>query len=280
MKPVFSFEFFPPRTDEGADKLRAVRQRLSVLKPAFFSVTFGAGGSTKEGTWNTVMEIAQAGEAVAPHISCIGTTRAAVLELINGYKAHGIRRLVALRGDLPSGAGGAGGDFAYANELVRFIREQTGDWFHIEVAAYPEFHPQATSAQDDMNAFARKVQAGANSAITQFFYNADAYFRFVDEVTRLGVKVPVVPGVMPLTNYMQIKRFCDKSAIELPRWIEERLRGFGDDAASIRAFGLDVVTALCERLLAAGVPGLHFYTLNRSTATREIYANLGLTAAS
>lgn len=276
MKPVFSFEFFPPRTDEGADKLRAVRQRLSVLKPAFFSVTFGAGGSTKEGTWNTVMEIAQAGEAVAPHISCIGTTRAAVLELINGYKAHGIRRLVALRGDLPSGAGGAGGDFAYANELVQFIREQTGDWFHIEVAAYPEFHPQATSAQDDMNAFARKVQAGANSAITQFFYNADAYFRFVDEVTRLGVKVPVVPGVMPLTNYMQIKRFCDKSAIELPRWIEERLRGFGDDAASIRAFGLDVVTALCERLLAAGVPGLHFYTMNQAEPTLALWQRLGL----
>ena len=276
MKPVFSFEFFPPRTDEGADKLRAVRQRLSVLKPAFFSVTFGAGGSTKEGTWNTVMEIAQAGEAVAPHISCIGTTRAAVLELINGYKAHGIRRLVALRGDLPSGAGGAGGDFAYANELVQFIREQTGDWFHIEVAAYPEFHPQATSAQDDMNAFARKVQAGANSAITQFFYNADAYFRFVDEVTRLGVKVPVVPGVMPLTNYMQIKRFCDKSAIELPRWIEERLRGFGDDAASIRAFGLDVVTALCERLLAAGVPGLHFSTMNQAEPTLALWQRLGL----
>lgn len=279
MKPVFSFEFFPPRTDEGAQKLRAVRERLSALKPAFFSVTFGAGGSTKEGTWNTVMDIAQAGEAVAPHISCIGTTRAAVLELINGYKAHGIRRLVALRGDLPSGAGGGGnggGDFSYANELVQFIREHAGDWFHIEVAAYPEFHPQATSAQDDLRAFARKVQAGANSAITQFFYNADAYFRFVDDVTRLGVSVPVVPGVMPLTNYMQIKRFCDKSAIELPRWIEERLRGFGDDAASIRAFGLDVVTALCERLLTAGVPGLHFYTMNQAEPTLALWQRLGL----
>ncbi len=275
-KPTFSFEFFPPRTDEGADKLRLVRERLSALKPAFFSVTFGAGGSTKEGTWNTVMEIAQAGEAVAPHISCIGTTRAAVLELINGYKAHGIRRLVALRGDLPSGAGGAGGDFAYANELVQFIRAQTGDWFHIEVAAYPEFHPQASSAQDDLRAFARKVQAGANSAITQFFYNPDAYLRFVDDVTRLGVHVPVVPGIMPLTNSMQIKRFCDKSAIELPRWIEERLRGFGDDTASIRAFGLDVVSAMCERLLAAGAPGLHFYTMNQAEPTLALWQRLGL----
>ncbi len=276
MTSLFSFEFFPPRTDEGAAKLRVVRERLGALKPAFFSVTFGAGGSTKEGTWNTVMDIAQSGAPVAPHISCIGTTRAAVLELIHGYKAHGIRRLVALRGDLPSGAGGAGGDFAYANELVQFIREQTGGWFHIEVAAYPEFHPQATSAQDDLRAFARKVQAGANAAITQFFYNADAYFRFVDDAAKLGITVPVVPGVMPLTNYMQIKRFCEKSAIELPRWIEERLRGFGDDSASIRAFGLDVVTALCERLLAAGVPGLHFYTMNQAEPTLALWQRLGL----
>lgn len=276
MNLTLSFEFFPPRTDEGAVKLRTVREKLSALHPAFFSVTFGAGGSTKEGTWNTVIEIAQAGEAVAPHISCVGTTRSAVLELIEGYKAHGIKRLVALRGDLPSGAGGAGGDFAYASELVRFIREQTGDWFHIEVAAYPEFHPQAASARDDLHAYVRKVQAGANSAITQFFYNADAYFRFVDDAARLGAAVPVVPGIMPLTNYMQIKRFCEKSAIELPRWIEERLRGYGDDVASIRAFGLEVVAALCERLLAGGAPGLHVYTMNQAEPTLALWQRLAI----
>lgn len=276
MKPTFSFEFFPPRTDEGAVKLRAVRERLSAVKPAFFSVTFGAGGSTKEGTWNTVMEIARAGQPVAPHISCIGTTREEVARLVNGYKAQGIRRMVALRGDLPSGAAGGTGDFAYANELVAFIRDETGDWFHIEVAAYPEFHPQSRSAQDDLAAFARKVNAGANSAITQFFYNSDAYFRFVDDAEKLGVVVPIVPGVMPLTNYTQIKRFCEKSAIELPRWIEERLRAYGDDVASIKAFGLDVVTDLCEQLLSAGAPGLHFYTMNQADPTLALWQRLAL----
>jgi methylenetetrahydrofolate reductase (NADPH) len=272
----FSFEFFPPRTPEGAEKLRAVRARLSQVRPEFFSVTFGAGGSTKEGTWNTVLEIAAAGDAVAPHISCIGTTHASVRELLDGYRTHGVRRLVALRGDLPSGAAGGTGDFAYANELVEFIRNETGDWFHIEVAAYPEFHPQARSAQADLAAFARKVKAGANSAITQFFYNSDAYFRFVDEAEKLGASVPIVPGVMPLTNYTQIKRFCEKSAIELPRWIEERLRGFGDDAASIRAFGLDVVTDLCEQLLSVGAPGIHFYTMNQAEPTLALWQRLGL----
>lgn len=278
MKPTFSFEFFPPRTEEGAVKLRAVREQLAKMAPAFFSVTFGAGGSTKEGTWNTVMEIARAGHTVAPHVSCIGTTREEVARLINGYKAHGIRRMVALRGDLPSGAAGSAGDFAYANELVAFIRAQTGDWFHIEVAAYPEFHPQARSAQDDMNAFARKVKAGASSAITQFFYNPDAYVRFVDDVRKLGVEVAIVPGVMPLTNYTQIKRFCEKSAIELPRWIEERLRAYGDDVASIKAFGLDVVTDLCEQLLSEGSPGLHFYTMNQAGPTLALWQRLGLSS--
>ena len=276
MKPTFSLEFFPPRTDEGAVKLRAVRERLSAVKPAFFSVTFGAGGSTKEGTWNTVMEIARAGQPVAPHLSCIGTTRESIRELLFGYKAHGIRRMVALRGDLPSGAAGGTGDFAYANELVAFIRAETGDWFHIEVAAYPEFHPQSRSSRDDLAAFARKVSSGANSAITQFFYNSDAYFRFVDDAAKLGVKVPIVPGVMPLTNYTQIKRFCEKSAIEMPRWIEERLRAYGDDVASIKAFGLDVVTDLCEQLLSVGAPGLHFYTMNQAEPTLALWQRLGL----
>jgi methylenetetrahydrofolate reductase (NADPH) len=276
IKRSFSFEFFPPRTDEGAIKLRAVREQLAAVRPEFFSVTFGAGGSTREGTWNTVLEIAQAGAPVAPHISCIGTTHESVRELINGYKSRGIRRLVALRGDLPSGAAGGTGDFAYASELVSFIRRETGDWFHIEVAAYPEFHPQARSAQDDLQAFARKVHAGADSAITQFFYNPDAYSRFVADVGKLGVAVPVVPGVMPLTNYTQIKRFCEKSAIELPRWIEERLRSYGDDVASIKAFGLDVVTDLCKKLLAAGAPGLHFYTMNQAGPTLDLWRRLNL----
>lgn len=275
---VFSFEFFPPRTDEGSVKLRSVRERLSAMKPAFFSITFGAGGSTKEGTWNTTLEIARAGQSVAPHISCVGTTRDEIARLIDGYKAQHIRRLVALRGDLPSGAAGGTGDFAYANELVAFIREKTSDWFHIEVAAYPEFHPQSQSADDDLKAFAHKVRAGASSAITQFFYNADAYFRFVDDAAKLGVTVPIVPGVMPLTNYAQIKRFCEKSAIELPRWIGERLRTYGDDVVSIKAFGLDVVTQLCERLLVSGVPGLHFYTMNQAEPTLALWERLGLSS--
>ena len=276
MQRTFSFEFFPPKTPEGADKLRAVRARLASLQPEFFSVTFGAGGSTREGTWNTVTEIAEAGLAVAPHISCIGTTRASVRELIGAYRARGIRRLVALRGDLPSGAGSGGGDFRFANELVEFIRAETGDWFHIEVAAYPETHPQARSAQDDLANFARKVAAGANSAITQYFYNSDAYFRFVEDAQKLGVTVPIVPGIMPITNYTQLARFSDACGAEIPRWIRLRLQGYGDDRESIRAFGLDVVTDLCEQLLSVDAPGLHFYTMNQVEPTLELWSRLGL----
>ena len=273
---TFSFEFFPPKTPEGAEKLRAVRAKLAEVRPAFFSVTFGAGGSTREGTWNTVTEIAQAGLAVAPHISCIGTTREEVARLIAAYRAQGIRRLVALRGDMPSGAGAGAGDFRYANELVEFIRAESGDWFHLEVAAYPEFHPQARSAEDDLRNFARKVAAGADSAITQYFYNSDAYFRFVDEVRKLGVGVPIVPGIMPITNYAQLARFSDACGAEIPRWIRLRLQGFGDDRESIRAFGLDVVTDLCEQLLSVGAPGLHFYTMNQAEPTLELWSRLGL----
>jgi len=271
---TFSFEFFPPKTPEGADKLRSARERLSALKPEFFSVTFGAGGSTREGTWNTVMEMHGEGHPVAPHISCIGTTRAEIAELLNGYRRAGIRRLVALRGDLPSGAAGGAGDFRYANELVEFIRSETGDWFHIEVAAYPEYHPQARSPADDLSNFLRKVKAGASSAITQYFYNSDAYFRFVDDAGALGCSVPVVPGIMPITNFMQLARFSDACGAEIPRWIRRKLESFGDDRAAIRSFGLDVVTDLCEQLLVAGAPGLHFYTMNQAEPTLALWQRL------
>ena len=273
---TFSFEFFPPKTPEGADKLRAVRAKLAAVQPAFFSVTFGAGGSTREGTWNTVTEIAAAGLAVAPHISCIGTTRASVRELLLAYRSRGIRRLVALRGDLPSGAAGGAGDFRYANELVEFIRAETGDWFHVEVAAYPEYHPQSRSPADDLANFARKVKAGADSAITQYFYNSDAYFRFVEDAQALGVEVPIVPGIMPITNYTQLARFSDACGAEIPRWIRLKLQSYGDDRDAIRAFGLDVVTDLCEQLLAVDAPGLHFYTMNQAEPTLELWARLGL----
>ncbi len=273
---TFSVEFFPPKTDEGTAKLRATRAQLARLGPAFFSVTFGAGGSTREGTLDTVLEIHREGRAVAPHISCIGSSRASLAELLATYRAAGIRRIVALRGDLPSGAGGGAGDFRYANELVEFIRAETGDWFHVEVAAYPEFHPQARSARDDLAAFARKVAAGADSAITQFFYNADAYERFVADAAAAGCHVPIVPGIMPISNYSQLRGFCDKSRIDMPRWIDERLKGFGDDRESIRAFGLDVVTDLCARLLANGAPGLHFYSMNQAALTEALWKRLGL----
>jgi methylenetetrahydrofolate reductase (NADPH) len=273
---TFSFEFFPPKTPEGAEKLRAVRARLAAVDPAFFSVTFGAGGSTREGTLATVLEIHAEGRPVAPHISCIGSTRASVRDLLRKYRDVGIRRIVALRGDLPSGAAGGAGDFSYANELVEFIRAETGDWFHIEVAAYPEYHPQARSPADDLSNFVRKVRAGADSAITQYFYNADAYFRFVDDVAALGCTVPIVPGIMPITNYAQLARFSDACGAEIPRWIRKRLESFGDDRESIRAFGLDVVADLCERLLAADVPGLHFYTMNQAEPTLAIWQRLGL----
>jgi methylenetetrahydrofolate reductase (NADPH) len=273
---TFSVEFFPPKTDEGAAKLRAVRAELAELNPAFFSVTFGAGGSTREGTLATVMEIRAEGRVVAPHISCMGQSTASLRALLGTYRDAGIRRVVALRGDLPSGAGGGSGEFRYANELVAFIRRETGDWFHIEVAAYPEFHPQARSAKDDLAAFVRKVNAGANSAITQFFYNADAYHRFVADVAAQGCTVPIVPGIMPISNYSQLRGFCEKSRIDMPRWIEERLKGFGDDRASIRAFGLDVVTELCAGLLARGAPGLHFYSMNQALLTKATWKRLGI----
>jgi methylenetetrahydrofolate reductase (NADPH) len=276
---TFSFEFFPPKTPEGADKLRAVRAKLAAVQPAFFSVTFGAGGSTREGTWNTVTEIADAGLAVAPHISCIGTTRASVRELLLAYRSRGIRRLVALRGDLPSGAAGGAGDFRYANELVEFIRAETGDWFHVEVAAYPEYHPQSRSPADDLANFARKVKAGADSAITQYFYNSDAYFRFVEDAQALGVEVPIVPGIMPITNYTQLARFSDACGAEIPRWIRLKLQSYGDDRDAIRAFGLDVVTDLCEQLLAVDAPGLHFYTMNQAEPTLALWQRLGLSPA-
>ena len=273
---VFSFEFFPPKSEEGAEKLRLTRARLAELRPAFFSVTFGAGGSTKEGTWNTVVEMHHAGLPVAPHISCMGTTRAQVSQLLRGYRELEVRRLVALRGDMPSGAAGGSGEFRFANELVAFIRTDTADWFHIEVAAYPEYHPQAKSPADDLANFVRKIRAGANSAITQYFYNADAYLRFVEEAERLGCAAPIVPGIMPITNFAQLARFSDACGAEIPRWIRLKLASFGDDKASIQAFGLDVVTDLCERLLAAGAPGLHFYTMNQAGPTLELWRRLGL----
>lgn len=274
---TYSFEFFPPKTSEGAEKLRAVRQTLAVLKPKFFSVTFGAGGSTREGTMATVKEICAEGMPAAPHLSCIGSTRDNIRELLKEYQGLGVRRIVALRGDLPSGAGPSGfGEFRFANELVEFIRAETGDQFHIEVAAYPEFHPQAHTPKDDLNAYVRKVKAGADSAITQFFFNADAYFRFVEDTRKLGAEVPVVPGIMPITNYMQLKNFSEKSSIDMPRWIEERLRGYGDDVASIRAFGLDVTVHLCEQLLAGGAPGLHFYSMNQAGPSMAVWQALKL----
>jgi methylenetetrahydrofolate reductase (NADPH) len=273
---TFSFEFFPPKTAEGAEKLRNVRTQLAALNPHFFSVTFGAGGSTRDGTWNTVHEIHEAGLPVAPHLACVGSSRALISKLLRGYREAGIRRLVTLRGDAPSGSGTGGGELAYANELVEFVRAETGDWFHVEVAAYPEYHPQARSPSEDLAHFMRKVHAGANSAITQYFYNADAYYRFCDDARAQGCTIPIVPGIMPITNFAQLARFSDACGAEIPRWIRNRLASFGDDRAAIRAFGLDVVTTLCERLLASGAPGLHFYTMNMADASLEIWRRLGL----
>jgi methylenetetrahydrofolate reductase (NADPH) len=270
---ALSFEFFPPKTPEGVEKLRLVRQQLYSLKPEFFSVTFGAGGSTQEGTFNTVRDIMAEGMSAASHLSCIGATRATVAAQLVTLKAMGVKRLVTLRGDLPSGYG-TGGEFHHASDLVAFIRDQTADDFRIDVAAYPEVHPQARSPASDLDAFAAKIRAGANSAITQYFYNADAYFRFVEEVNGLGLDVPVVPGIMPITSSSQLMRFSDACGAEIPRWIRLRLQSFGDDSASIKAFGLDVVTGLCEQLLAGGAPGLHFYSMNQSVATLEICRRL------
>jgi methylenetetrahydrofolate reductase (NADPH) len=269
----FSIEFYPPKTAEGADKLRLARAKLAALGPKYFSVTFGAGGSTQQGTLDTVLEIINEGHAAAPHLSCVGGSRESIRAILQQFQSHGIRRLVALRGDLPSGYGG-GGELRYASDLVEFIRAETGDWFHIEVAAYPEMHPQARSPQDDLQNFARKVQAGANGAITQLFYNADAYFHFVDQARRLGVDVPIVAGIMPITNYTQLTRFSDMCGAEIPRWIRLKLASFGDDSASIKAFGLDVVTELCQRLLAGGAPGLHFYSMNQAGPTSALWQRL------
>nr|WP_145548946.1 methylenetetrahydrofolate reductase [NAD(P)H] [Variovorax boronicumulans] len=270
-----SYEFFPPKTPEGVAKLRGVRQALYARKPSFCSVTYGAGGSTQQGTFGTVGEILAEGVDAASHFSCIGATRDSVRQQLAELRAMGVKRLVALRGDLPSGYG-AGGEFQYASDLVAFIRAETGDAFHIEVAAYPEVHPQARSPEADLQAYAAKVRAGADAAITQYFYNADAYFRFVDESQRLGLAVPVVPGIMPIGSSTQLMRFSDACGAEIPRWIRLRLQAFGDDTASIKSFGLDVVSTLCEQLLRGGAPGLHFYTMNQSAATLELCRRLGL----
>jgi methylenetetrahydrofolate reductase (NADPH) len=273
--PLYSLEFFPPRTPEGVEKLRAARREFAALKPAFCSVTFGAGGSTREGTLATVLEIRSEGMDGAPHVSCIGSTRDGIRQVLARYREHGIRHLVALRGDLPSGSPDVG-DFRYANELVRFIREETGDWFHIDVAAYPEVHPQARNPEDDLASFQRKIDAGADSAITQYFFNSDAYWHFIDACARRGVNVPIVPGIMPIGSFSKLARFSDACGAEIPRWIRRRLEGLGDDGASIRAFGLEVVTKMCASLIERGAPGLHFYTLNQPTLTTTIWRALGL----
>ncbi len=274
-KTEISIEFFPPQTPEGVDKLRATRARLAELKPGFFSVTYGAGGSTRERTFAIVREIAAEGLSAAPHLSCIGSTRESIRAILDEYRSENIRRIVALRGDLPSGTGVAG-EFRYANELVEFIRAETGDHFTLEVAAYPEWHPQARSPEDDLAAFVKKVKAGANSAITQYFYNADAYFHFVDAVRAKGVDIPIVPGIMPISGFSKLARFSDACGAEIPRWMRKKFEGFGDDADSIKAFGLDVVTELCETLLKGGAPGLHFYCMNQAALTTEICKRLKL----
>ena len=271
----FSFEFFPPKTPDGAAKLRETVKQLAQFHPTFFSVTFGAGGSTQEGTLSAVLDIRAAGHAAAPHISCIGSTRENIRAVIHRYKDAGIRHTVALRGDLPSGMAVAG-EFRHATDLVTFIREETGDHFHIEVAAYPEYHPQARSAQEDIKHFIAKVNAGANSAMTQYFYNPDAYFHFVEQVEAQGVSIPIVPGIMPIAGFSQLARFSDACGAEIPRWVRRKMEGYGDDTASIRAFGLDLVTDLCSKLLEGGAPGLHFYTLNQAGLSSTIWQRLGI----
>ena len=271
----FSFEFFPPKGEEGALRLEATRDTLAKLNPRYVSVTFGAGGSTREGTMETVRDLLAAGLDTAPHLSCIGSSRESITELLHDYREMGVKRIVALRGDMPSGMRDTG-ELLYANELVEFIRRETGNHFHIEVAAYPEFHPQAKSAQDDLKNFKRKVEAGANGAITQYFYNADAYLRFIDDCEKMGIDIPIVPGIMPLTNIKQISRFSDMCGAEIPRWLKLRLEGYGDDIDSIRNYGLEATTDMCRRLLEAGAPGLHFYTMNQSAATTAICDELDL----
>jgi methylenetetrahydrofolate reductase (NADPH) len=272
---VFSCEYFPPKDDEARSKLHDTTRELATLKPKYFSVTYGAGGSTQAGTYDTVKWIKEQGLDAAPHISCVGATRATIVEQLKRYQALGIKRIVALGGDLPSGMASPG-EFRFAYQLVELIRRETGDWFHIEVAAYPEMHPRAANIEDDLKYFKQKVAAGANGALTQYFYNPDAYARFVDDSEKLGLNIPIVPGIMPITNYKQLARFSDACGAEIPRWIRKRLEGFGDDLESLRAFGLDVSTQLCEKLLAAGAPGLHFYTMNRTLATQTIWKRLGI----
>jgi methylenetetrahydrofolate reductase (NADPH) len=272
---TFSFEFFPPKTPEGMAKLRETRRQLAQLGPKFFSVTFGAGGSTRERTLETVLEIRAEGSEAAPHLSCISSSRDEIRTILAQYRQHGIRHVVALRGDLPSGEVAAS-DFRYASELVEFIRQETGEWFNIEVAAYPEFHPEAPSARADLAAFKRKVDAGANAAITQYFYNADAYFHFMEQCDAMNITIPVVPGVMPIYNFAQLSRFSAICGAEIPRWLRVRMQDYGDDLPSVRAFGLDVVTELCDRLLNGGAPGLHFYALNQAGAVSTIWQRLGL----
>jgi methylenetetrahydrofolate reductase (NADPH) len=272
---TFSFEFFPPKTPEGKLKLRETWKQLGQLKPKFFSVTFGAGGSTREGTLDTVLEIRAAGHNAAPHLSCIASSREELKAQLERYKSSGIRHVVALRGDLPSGLA-ASGELRYASDLVEFIRETTGDWFQIEVACYPEYHPQTRNAVDEITNFKRKVDAGANAAITQYFYNAEAYYRFVDAAEAAGINIAIVPGIMPISNFSQLARFSEACGTEIPRWMRFRLESFRDDSASIRAFGLDVVTRMCDELLQAGAPGLHFYTLNQAGLTSTIWQRLGL----
>jgi methylenetetrahydrofolate reductase (NADPH) len=269
-----SFEFFPPNTPVGSEKLKTVVGELAAVRPEFFSVTYGAGGSTREKTLATVQDIAAMGHEAAPHLSCVGSTREGIAEILATYRAQGIRRIVALRGDLPSGTA-TPGDFRYANELVAFIRETQGPDWHIEVAAYPEYHPQQRYAKRDLEHFAAKVKAGASSAITQFFFNPDAYFHFVDEVRALGVDVPIVPGIMPIHNYARIAQFAQRDGIEIPRWVALKMEGYMDDAVSVREFGIEVVTRLCERLAAGGAPGLHFYTLNQSALSLAVCRRLG-----
>ncbi len=268
-----SFEFFPPKTADGIEKLRETRKGLAKFNPEFFSVTFGAGGSTRDRTMETVLEIQQEGFQAAPHISCISSSKAEIRDLLHTYQSHGIKRLVALRGDVPSGEVSAG-DFRYASELVEFIRAETGDHFFIEVAAYPEFHPEAKTPAADLLNLKRKMDAGANSAITQYFYNADAYFRFVEQCDALGITMPIVPGIMPIYNITQLARFSSICGAEIPRWLKMRLEEYGDDMASLRALGVDVVSALCEKLLAGGAPSLHFYTLNQSATISTIISNI------
>jgi methylenetetrahydrofolate reductase (NADPH) len=272
---IYSFELFPPQTPEGLDKLRVTRKQLAQLNPAFFSVTFGAGGSTRDRTLGVALEIQAEGQQAAPHISCVASTRASIREMLQRYRDAGINRIVALRGDLPSGMADAG-EFRYASELVAFVRTEFGKAFHIEVACYPEYHPQARTAQDDLVHFKRKVEAGADTAITQYFYNQDAYFAFVDECEAAGITIPIVPGIMPINRFSQLARFSDACGAEIPRWMRRKLEGLGDDTASIRSFGLDVVTNLCDRLLRGGAPGLHFYTLNQAGPTSTIWQRLGL----